>query len=72
MRGTMSAEGVQAATPWLTAEEAAAHLRIGRRTLERYIAERGLPVHRIGDSRKPKRLFRADELDRWVGQQGGV
>jgi excisionase family DNA binding protein len=33
---------------YMTAAEAAAELRIGRRTLDRYIAERVLPVTYLG------------------------
>lgn len=56
-------------TPWMTAKEAAAYLRLGTRTLERYIVERGLPVHPVGSPARPKRLFHRDELDRWVQEQ---
>lgn len=56
-------------TPWLTFKEAAQYLRLGTRTLERYIAEREVPCHYVGSAARPKRLFHKDELDEWVKKQ---
>lgn len=48
------------ASPWLTADEAAAYLQVTRRTLDRYRAEGRLAAYRVG----PRAVrFRASDLD---------
>lgn len=58
--------------PWLSAEDIASHMGITKDTVYQWIAERGLPAHRMGRLWK----FQASEVDDWVrsghaGQQGG-
>lgn len=50
----------------LTRQEAAKYLRISPRTVDRLIAERQLPVARIGGRRL---VFPQDVLDKYVQQQ---
>jgi len=47
---------------WLTLEEAAKHLKIGKSTIYRLARSGGLPAHRVG------RIWRfdAEELDEWM------
>jgi len=49
-------------TTWLTLEEAAKHLKIGKSTIYRLAREGDLPAHRMG------RVWRFDarELDEWL------
>jgi excisionase family DNA binding protein len=49
---------------WLTLEEAAKHLKIGKSTIYRLAREGDLPAHRMG------RVWRFDvkELDAWMKQ----
>ena len=49
-------------TTWLTLEEAAKHLKIGKSTIYRLAREGNLPAHRMG------RVWRFDakELDEWL------
>jgi len=50
----------------MSVDEAAAYLLVTSRTVDRWIATGGLPVHRLGDGPKaPKRFYRS-ELDAWV------
>ena len=47
---------------WLSVDEIAAHLGVGRDTVYRWIAHRGMPAHKIGRLWK----FKTVEVDRWV------
>jgi len=47
---------------WLTLEEAAKHLRIGKSTMYRLARGGDLPAHRVGRVWR----FDADELDEWL------
>jgi len=47
---------------WLTLEEAAKHLKIGKSTLYRLAREGELPAHRMGRVWR----FDAEELDKWL------
>jgi len=49
-------------TTWLTLEEAAKHLKIGKSTIYRLAREGDLPAHRMGRVWR----FDVDELDAWV------
>lgn len=51
---------------WTTAAEVAEHLAISDATLQRWVADRGVPVHRIGRTLR----FRLSEVDAWV-ERGG-
>lgn len=48
--------------PWLSAEDIASHMGITKDTVYQWIAERGLPAHRMGRLWK----FQASEVDDWV------
>lgn len=45
---------------------AAAYLGVTTRTIDRYIEEQGLPVHRIGTGPKPRKYFFRSDLDEWL------
>ncbi|MBI3977170.1 MAG: helix-turn-helix domain-containing protein [Chloroflexi bacterium] len=47
---------------WFTVEEAAAYLRVSRRTVYKLVEEGRLPAYRIGAERH--RRFRREDLDR--------
>lgn len=51
-------------TTWLTLEEAAKHLKIGKSSLYQLAREGGIPAHKYG------RVWRFDveELDQWMKQ----
>jgi excisionase family DNA binding protein len=49
---------------WLTLEEAAKHLKIGKSTIYRLAREGDLPAHRMGRVWR----FDAEELDEWMKQ----
>ncbi len=50
------------AEPWLSAEEIAGHLGVTKDTVYSWIADRGMPAHKIGRLWK----FQASEVDSWV------
>lgn len=52
---------------WVDIEHVAAHLRVNKESVYRWIDERGFPAHRVG------RLFRfkLSEVDAWVVSGGG-
>ena len=52
--------------PWMSAEEMAAHLGVTKDTVYSWIAERGMPAHKVGRLWK----FQADEVDDWVRRGG--
>lgn len=52
--------------PWMSAEEIAAHLGVTKDTVYSWIAERGMPAHKVGRLWK----FQADEVDDWVRRGG--
>lgn len=47
---------------WLSAEEVAAHIGVTKDTVYAWIAERGMPAHKIGRIWK----FQVSEVDDWV------
>ncbi len=47
---------------WRTAAEACEYLAISDNTLQRWITQRGLPVHRVGRTLR----FKFSEIDEWV------
>ena len=47
---------------WHTAAETCAYLSISDNTLQRWINQRGLPVHRVGRTMR----FKYSEIDAWV------
>lgn len=52
--------------PWLSAEEVAIYLGVTKDTVYAWIAERGLPAHKVGRLWK----FQAEEIDQWVRSGG--
>jgi excisionase family DNA binding protein len=54
--------------PWATVDNVAAHLKVTRDTIYRWIDRRGFPVHRVGRILR----FRISEVDRCVEQGGGA
>ena len=52
---------------WLSVDEIAAHLGIGRETVYRWIDQKGLPAHRMGKFWK----FKVSEVDAWVQHGDG-
>ena len=51
---------------WLTAVEAAAHLRIAHRTILLWAKTGRIPAHRLSGAQRVTWRFRADELDAFV------
>lgn len=47
---------------WLSADEIAKHLGVGKNTIYRWISERGMPAHRVGRLWK----FQQNEVDVWI------
>lgn len=47
---------------WLSAEEIAVHLGVTKDTVYSWIADKGMPAHKIGRLWK----FQASEVDSWV------
>ena len=52
--------------PWMSAEEIAAHLGVTKDTVYSWIADRGMPTHKIGRLWK----FQADEVEELVRRGG--
>ena len=48
---------------WLTAAEAAQHLRVAHRTVLEWAKTGKIPAHRLSGNRRCTWRFRADELD---------
>lgn len=54
------------AEPWLSADDIANHLGITKDTVYAWIAEKGMPAHKIGRLWK----FQVSEIDEWVRRAG--
>ncbi|MBG6059954.1 excisionase family DNA binding protein [Cryobacterium sp. MP_M5] len=54
------------AEPWLSADQIAAHLGVTKDTVYAWIAEKGMPAHKIGRLWK----FQVTEVDEWVRSGG--
>jgi excisionase family DNA binding protein len=52
--------------PWQNAEEIALHLGVTKDTVYAWIADRGMPAHKVGRLWK----FQAEEVDEWVRHGG--
>ena len=48
--------------PWLSADQIAAHLGVTKDTVYAWIADKGMPAHKIGRLWK----FQVSEVDEWV------
>jgi excisionase family DNA binding protein len=53
---------------WRTAAEASEYLAISEATLQRWLSERNLPVHRVGRTLR----FKLSEIDAWVRAGGAA
>lgn len=51
--------------PWSTIDEVSSHLSVGRDTIYRWIARRGLPATRVGKVWR----FKISEVDKWMRSQ---
>lgn len=52
--------------PWLSADDIATHLGVTKDTVYAWIAEKGMPAHKIGRLWK----FQVSEIDDWVRRGG--
>ncbi len=52
--------------PWLSADDIAAHLGVTKETIYVWIADKGMPAHKIGRLWK----FQVSEVDEWVRRAG--
>lgn len=50
------------ADPWLSADDIALHLGVTKDTVYAWIAEKGMPAHKVGRLWK----FQTSEVDAWV------
>jgi len=51
---------------WVDIEEVAAHLRVAKESIYRWIESKGLPAHRVGRLLR----FKLSEVDDWVRKGG--
>ncbi len=52
--------------PWLSADAIATHLGVTKDTVYTWIAEKGMPAHKVGRLWK----FQPTEVDDWVRRKG--
>jgi len=50
----------------MSIDQAAKHLQVTPRTVDRYVNAAGLPVHRMGSGPKAHKRFYRSELDAWL------
>jgi len=51
---------------WVDIEEVAAHLRVAKQSVYRWVEAKGFPAHRVGRLLR----FRLSEVDEWVRTSG--
>lgn len=56
------------AEPWLSADDIASHLGVTKDTVYVWIAEKGMPAHKLGRLWK----FQTREVDDWVRNDGAA
>ena len=56
------------AEPWLSADDIAAHLGVTKDTVYSWIADKGMPAHKLGRLWK----FQTNEVDAWVRGGGAA
>lgn len=66
---TVPIDRLQPVTPWLSADEAATHLRETRKGILHLARTGKLPAHPIGDGQRRRWKFRRDELDAWLSSR---
>ena len=52
---------------WVGVEDVAAHLRVAKESIYRWIDSKGFPAHRVGRLLR----FKLSEVDEWVTTGGG-
>ena len=52
---------------WVSIEEVAAHLRVAKESVYRWVESKGFPAHRVGRLLR----FKLSEVDEWVTATGG-
>ncbi len=52
---------------WVGVEEVAAHLRVAKESVYRWVESKGFPAHRVGRLLR----FKLSEVDEWVKNSGG-
>ncbi|MBI4379625.1 MAG: helix-turn-helix domain-containing protein [candidate division NC10 bacterium] len=52
---------------WVGVEEVAAHLRVAKESVYRWVVSKGFPAHRVGRLLR----FKLSEVDQWVQNSGG-
>jgi len=52
---------------WVGVEEVAAHLRVAKESVYRWVESKGFPAHRVGRLLR----FKLSEVDQWVQNSGG-
>ncbi|PND54712.1 DNA-binding protein [Mycobacterium sp. ENV421] len=54
--------------PWLSADDIATHLGVTKDTVYTWIADKGMPAHKVGRLWK----FQSAEVDDWVRREGAA
>lgn len=54
--------------PWLSADDIASHLGVTKDTVYTWIADKGMPAHKVGRLWK----FQSAEVDDWVRREGAA
>ncbi len=52
---------------WVGVEEVAAHLRVAKQSVYRWVESKGFPAYRVGRLLR----FKLSEVDEWVMRSGG-
>ena len=66
-----AAQPFRESSPWLTTDEAAAHAKIGRTTLERWVSTKKVKAYRVKtDGGRGIIRFKAEDIDKAI--EGGA
>jgi len=57
---------METSSPWLSVEEIAAHLKVSKESIYRWLDKGTIPAHRVGKQWR----FRTTEVDDWVVSGG--